>query len=88
MLRVGARMHIAALALLIFASGIVSSKATAADDRLCDLTADFALGHEDYPTAITLHRRLLQSQPNNALAHYHLGFASCWDVTLKKSVNT
>ena len=33
------------------------------------------LGLGDYPTAIVLHRRLLQSARDNALAHYHLGFA-------------
>jgi Flp pilus assembly protein TadD len=34
-----------------------------------------ALGHEDYATAIALHRTLLQARPDNALMHYHLGFA-------------
>ena len=33
------------------------------------------LGREDYPAAIVLHRRLLHSHDDNALAHYHLGFA-------------
>jgi tetratricopeptide (TPR) repeat protein len=47
----------------------------AADERVCDVAADVALGLGDYPTAIALHRRLLQSDGNNALAHYHLGFA-------------
>jgi Flp pilus assembly protein TadD len=42
---------------------------------VCDVTADFALGREDYSTAVTLHRELLSSHPNDALAHYHLGFA-------------
>ena len=30
---------------------------------------------QDYPTAIDLHRKLLRLEKNNALAHYHLGFA-------------
>jgi Flp pilus assembly protein TadD len=30
---------------------------------------------EDYKAAINLHRRFLRLQPDNALAHYHLGFA-------------
>jgi tetratricopeptide (TPR) repeat protein len=46
-----------------------------AKEQICDAKADFALGREDYPSAIALHRRLLQAQPDNALAHYHLGFA-------------
>jgi len=48
---------------------------TLTDAQICDLDADFALGREDYPAAIILHRKLLQTQPDNALAHYHLGFA-------------
>ena len=32
-------------------------------------------GLGDYSTAIELHRRLLLSEGNNAIAHYHLGFA-------------
>jgi Flp pilus assembly protein TadD len=54
---------------------IGSTKALAVQGEICDVKADYALGVEDYGTAITLHRRLLRSQPNNALAHYHLGFA-------------
>ena len=30
---------------------------------------------EDYSSAVTLHRKFLSSHPNDALAHYHLGFA-------------
>ena len=36
---------------------------------------DFALGLEDYPAAIALHRKVLRAHQDNALAHYHLGFA-------------
>ena len=75
MLRVGATVRIAAAALLIFSSGVLSSWAVDVDDQLCDVEADYALGREDYATAIVLHRRLLQSRPDSALAHYHLGFA-------------
>jgi tetratricopeptide (TPR) repeat protein len=56
-------------------SAVTSRAAVTADDRVCDVAADVALGLDDYPTAIVLHRRLLQSEENNALAHYHLGFA-------------
>jgi tetratricopeptide (TPR) repeat protein len=75
------------VALLMPFYGIAWSTSSAAQNRpenpaqvdtemqICDLNADFALGHEDYPAAILLHRGLLQKQPANALAHYHLGFA-------------
>jgi Flp pilus assembly protein TadD len=75
MLRVVITARMVAIALLIFGSVAVSSKAIAADDQLCDVAADSALGREDYAMAIVLHRKVLRSQPNNALAHYHLGFA-------------
>src|SRR5690349_2738852 len=75
MSRVSARIGIAETALMIFLCALPSNRATAADEQLCDVPADFALGIEDYPTAIVLHRRFLHSQSNNALAHYHLGFA-------------
>ena len=48
--------------------------AACAEERRSDQPG-CALGLEDYPVAIALHRRLLRTEPNNALAHYHLGFA-------------
>ena len=45
------------------------------DKLVCDVAADIALEAQDYPTAIYLHRRLLRLGKNNALAHFHLGFA-------------
>jgi Flp pilus assembly protein TadD len=56
-------------------SAMTSSAAVTADERGCDVAADVALGLGDYSTAIELHRRLLLSEGNNAIAHYHLGFA-------------
>ena len=44
-------------------------------DQVCDSTADYFLGMEDYGEAIATHRRLLAARPADALAHYHLGFA-------------
>jgi Flp pilus assembly protein TadD len=44
-------------------------------DEICDQTADFLLGAEDYPRAIEAHIRVIAGHPNDALAHYHLGFA-------------
>lgn len=75
MSRVNGRMIFAAIGLALVLSCSVSSNAMAADDEICDVTADLALGLEDYPKAIASHLKLLQSQPDNALAHYHLGFA-------------
>ncbi len=75
MLRVGAKIGLLAVALLVLLSGAGITAAVAENDQICNVAADFALGREDYITAITLHHRLLQSQPDNALAHYHLGFA-------------
>lgn len=60
--------------LIVFST--TSYRVTAASDQpACDVAADVALALGDYSTAITLNQRLLQSEPNNALAHYHLGFA-------------
>jgi tetratricopeptide (TPR) repeat protein len=42
---------------------------------ICDTSADFFLGAEDYPEAIRFHLQVLKHNPNSALAHYHLGFA-------------
>ena len=43
--------------------------------EICDVDADSALGLEDYPAAIALHSIVLRIHNDNALAHYHLGFA-------------
>jgi len=45
------------------------------DAQVCDPIADFYLGSENYPEAIQLHILVVQHQPGNALAYYHLGFA-------------
>jgi tetratricopeptide (TPR) repeat protein len=41
----------------------------------CDREADEAMKRHDYQEAIRLHRRLLETEPHNALALYHLGYA-------------
>jgi tetratricopeptide (TPR) repeat protein len=69
-------LSIAAIALLL--ACLWSSAGVAANPReeqLCDTTADFFLGAENYPEAIRLHREVLRRLPESALAHYHLGFA-------------
>jgi Flp pilus assembly protein TadD len=43
--------------------------------QVCDVDADYYLGVEDYPEAIRRHADIVRTHPENALAHYHLGFA-------------
>jgi len=74
-MRAGAIACAAAAAVLIFCGPVFSQRPLASDKQICDVPADSALGLEDYPTTIMLHRRLLRSRPNDALAYYHLGFA-------------
>jgi len=45
------------------------------EEKVCDVRADYSLGVEDYAEAIRLHQEILRKHPDNALAHYHLGFA-------------
>ena len=45
------------------------------DQQVCDPQADYYLGMEDYPAAIHSHLVVIREHPDNALAHYHLGFA-------------
>ena len=61
------------LSLGIAGAGI--AMAGKADQQVCDVGADYALGIEDYPDAIRLHAAIVRKYPDNALAHYHLGFA-------------
>jgi Flp pilus assembly protein TadD len=44
-------------------------------EAVCDARADYSLRVEDYPEAVKLHRRVVAAHPEDALAHYHLGFA-------------
>jgi tetratricopeptide (TPR) repeat protein len=53
----------------------LASSAADTDQGVCDPLADYYLGMEDYPDAIRRHREVIQNDPGNALAHYHLGFA-------------
>jgi Flp pilus assembly protein TadD len=74
-LGVGVCLLFATIALALLLSGVASSRAAASKEEVCDVDADFALGLENYPAAITLHRKVLREHNDNALAHYHLGFA-------------
>jgi len=43
--------------------------------RTCSREADEALKRGDYETSVRLHGKLLEMEPDNALALYHLGYA-------------
>ncbi len=44
-------------------------------EEVCDARVDYFLGVGDYPEAAKLHRRVVAAHPEDALAHYRLGFA-------------
>ena len=63
-------------AILMLTLGIARiASAARGEQQVCDVRADYALGVEDYSEAIRLHADLIRKHPDNALAHYHLGFA-------------
>jgi Flp pilus assembly protein TadD len=68
-------MRCVAMRLALLVLCIRPNCAAAARDEVRDIGADQALGLENYPAAIALHRKILVSHNDNALAHYHLGFA-------------
>jgi mannose-1-phosphate guanylyltransferase len=63
------------LFLLLSPGAACIASAAGGEQQVCDVGADYALGIEDYSEAIRLHTSVLRKQPENALAHYHLGFA-------------
>ena len=73
----GTQIRIAfAAAILLFSLGIARiASAGGSEQQVCDVRADYELGVEDYPEAIRLHAEVVREHPDDALAHYHLGFA-------------
>ncbi len=83
------RLSAIAIALLLFCGSVKSSWAAGAGqevydvtadqagagEEICDVAADQKLGLENYPAAIALHQQVIRAHSDNALAHYHLGFA-------------
>ena len=51
------------------------SGASAENAQVCDVDADYFLGVEDYSESIRRHVEVVSRHPDNAIAHYHLGFA-------------
>ena len=45
------------------------------EQQICDVSADYSLGTEDYSETVRRHVDVVRKHPDNALAHYHLGFA-------------
>ncbi|HEV2175177.1 MAG TPA: hypothetical protein VGR71_16510, partial [Nitrospira sp.] len=74
-LNVDLQLRVAAITLALLFPFVTSSWAATAQEEICNANADFVLGLEDYPAAIALHRKVLRAHNDNALAHYHLGFA-------------
>jgi Flp pilus assembly protein TadD len=65
-----------ASAILLLSLGIAyKASADGADQQICDVGADYALGVEHYSEAVRLHAEVVRKRPDDALAHYHLGFA-------------
>jgi Tfp pilus assembly protein PilF len=61
--------------LLLSLSIACIASASGVERQVCDVGADYFLGVEDYSEAIRLHIEVVRKHPDNALAHYHLGFA-------------
>jgi Flp pilus assembly protein TadD len=69
------RIELSAAIFLFSLSFLRSASAGGGDQQVCDIGADYELGIEDYSDAIRLHKAVVRKRPNDALAHYHLGFA-------------
>gem|GEM_PF-643881 len=54
---------------------VVAEKPHLGQTWTCDKEADDAMQRHDYRLGILLHERLLEKEPQNALALYHLGYA-------------
>ena len=73
----GRRNRIAFAAAILLLSLAIARIVSAGEgeQQVCNERADYALGVEDYPRAIRLHEEVVRKHPDDALAHYHLGFA-------------
>ncbi len=55
--------------------GVLEKRPVLEKTWTCDKAADDAMQRHDYEAAIPLHQRLLEKEPANARALYHLGYA-------------
>lgn len=69
------RIAFAAAILLLSLGFSRTAGAGGSEQQVCDVGADYALGIEDHSAAIRLHTEIVRRRPDDALAHYHLGFA-------------
>lgn len=69
------QLVLVAAATLLLAPQIEGNAIAGAEEQVCDVSADYSLGVEDYSEAIRRHVEVTREHPDNALAHYHLGFA-------------
>jgi tetratricopeptide (TPR) repeat protein len=69
------RIAFASAILLVLLGIACNASADGSEQQVCDVGADYALGIENYPEAIRLHAEVVRKRPDDALAHYHLGFA-------------
>jgi tetratricopeptide (TPR) repeat protein len=62
---------------LVLISFLVRGNAIASGtgEQVCEVSADYSLGAENYPEAVRRHLEVLRRHPGNAVAHYHLGYA-------------
>lgn len=74
-LRVRLQLIRIVIILTILSSVIPIIWAGPSEEEVCNVKADYALGLEDYSMAIMLHLKHLRTHRDDALAHYHLGFA-------------
>jgi len=72
--RLASSVFASTIFLLLFLIGGISI-ASVAEEQVCNVGADYSLGVEDYSEAIRRHVQVLNEHPDNAVAHYHLGFA-------------
>ncbi len=66
---------VVAASILLFIPWVLNDANAGGAEQVCDVGADYSLGSEDYAEAIRHHIEVLRRHPDNALAHYHLGFA-------------
>ena len=64
-----------AAAIWLLSLGIARIASAGGEQQVCNVHADYALGVEDYAEAIRLHAEVVRQHPDDAVAHYHLGFA-------------